>query len=43
MKNLTSNLSSDIKDPKLPEINGFYGIMITGIGGTGYSFHGGPY
>tara|TARA_Y100000590_G_scaffold271734_1_gene305041 strand:+ start:496 stop:3927 length:3432 start_codon:yes stop_codon:yes gene_type:complete len=34
-QSLISNLNSELTEPTLPEINGFYGIMITGIGGTG--------
>ena len=32
---MVSNLRENLVDPILPEINKFYGIMITGIGGTG--------
>ena len=32
---MISSLQENLVDPILPEINKFYGIMITGIGGTG--------
>ena len=34
-KSLINKLESNLKEPELPKIKGFYGIMITGVGGTG--------
>ena len=34
-ESLIRSLDTNLKEPELPKIKGFYGIMITGVGGTG--------